>query len=132
MLNTAKAGVKAGKEGRAVTGPGWQTIRMNISRRPLPRAQTDREARPERSQPADLRCPQRPLPGGNEGGPLALQSRSDRDHCRPGYVVNGQHRLVAAEAVNWSKVDEIPHSLVVWGVEKKTALAPAPVHRTLW
>jgi hypothetical protein len=39
-----------------------------------------------------------------------------------GYVVNGQHRLAAADAVDWSEAGEVPQFLVVWGVDKKTAL----------
>jgi hypothetical protein len=39
-----------------------------------------------------------------------------------GYVVNGQHRLGAADDVDWSKLAEAPQFLVVWGVDKKTAL----------
>jgi hypothetical protein len=39
-----------------------------------------------------------------------------------GYVVNGQHRLGAADAVDWSQAGEVPQFLVVWGVDKKTAL----------
>jgi hypothetical protein len=39
-----------------------------------------------------------------------------------GHVVNGQHRLGAADAVEWREVREIPQFLVVWGVNKKTAL----------
>jgi hypothetical protein len=39
-----------------------------------------------------------------------------------GYVINGQHRLVAADAIEWEEGDEIPLFLVVWGVDKKTAL----------
>lgn len=39
-----------------------------------------------------------------------------------GYVVNGQHRLGAADAIDWSQVAEVPQFLVVWGVDKKTAL----------
>jgi hypothetical protein len=39
-----------------------------------------------------------------------------------GYVVNGQHRLAAADAIDWSQSGEVPQFLVVWGVDKKTAL----------
>jgi hypothetical protein len=39
-----------------------------------------------------------------------------------GYVVNCQHRLQAAAGVDWSTVAQIPRFLVVWGVDKKTAL----------
>jgi hypothetical protein len=39
-----------------------------------------------------------------------------------GYVVNGQHRLGAADAIDWSQAGEVPQFLVVWGVDKKTAL----------
>jgi hypothetical protein len=39
-----------------------------------------------------------------------------------GYVVNGQHRLGAADGLDWSKAGEVPQFLVVWGVDKKTAL----------
>jgi hypothetical protein len=38
-----------------------------------------------------------------------------------GYVVNGQHRLGAADAIDWEQ-GEAPQFLVVWGVDKKTAL----------
>jgi hypothetical protein len=39
-----------------------------------------------------------------------------------GHVVNGQHRLGAADAVDWTQTGEAPQFLVVWGVDKKTAL----------
>jgi hypothetical protein len=40
-----------------------------------------------------------------------------------GYLVNGQHRLVAATKFDWKRPGvEIPPFLVVWGVDKKTAL----------
>jgi hypothetical protein len=39
-----------------------------------------------------------------------------------GYVVNGQHRLAAADAVDWSEAEDVPQFVVVWGVDKKTAL----------
>lgn len=38
-----------------------------------------------------------------------------------GYIVNGQHRLVAASRVEWEG-DEIPQFVVVSGVNKKAAL----------
>ena len=39
-----------------------------------------------------------------------------------GYIVNGQHRLAAADGVDWSRVEQIPSFVVVWGVDKKAAL----------
>lgn len=39
-----------------------------------------------------------------------------------GYIVNGQHRLIAAASVTWEEGDVIPQFLVVWGVDKRTAL----------
>ena len=39
-----------------------------------------------------------------------------------GYIVNGQHRLLAASKITWDKGDVIPEFLVVWGVDKKAAL----------
>jgi hypothetical protein len=39
-----------------------------------------------------------------------------------GYVINGQHRLVAASMIRWEEGDEIPLFLVVWGFDEKTAL----------
>ena len=39
-----------------------------------------------------------------------------------GHVVNGQHRLDAASGVEWSRVEQIPSFVVVWGVDKKAAL----------
>jgi hypothetical protein len=39
-----------------------------------------------------------------------------------GYLINGQHRLAAATQVVWEEGDLIPQFLVVWGVDKKTAL----------
>jgi hypothetical protein len=37
-----------------------------------------------------------------------------------GYLVNGQHRLLAASQIEWN--GDAPRFLVVWGVDKKTAL----------
>jgi hypothetical protein len=37
-----------------------------------------------------------------------------------GYLVNGQHRLLAASQIDWN--GDAPKFLVVWGVDKKTAL----------
>jgi hypothetical protein len=39
-----------------------------------------------------------------------------------GHVINGQHRLGAADAIDWSQADEVPQFLVVWGVDKRSAL----------
>jgi hypothetical protein len=38
------------------------------------------------------------------------------------FLVNGQHRLAAATQVVWEDGDTVPPFLVVWGVDKKTAL----------
>jgi hypothetical protein len=38
-----------------------------------------------------------------------------------GHVLNGQHRISAAESVDWSKVDNDPSFLVIWGVEPTEA-----------
>ena len=37
-----------------------------------------------------------------------------------GYLVNGQHRLLAAGAIEWK--EDAPQLLVVWGVDRKSAL----------
>jgi hypothetical protein len=47
-----------------------------------------------------------------------------------GHVVNGQHRLAAADGVDWSRVEQIPSFVVVWGVDKKAALLMDEVKRS--
>ncbi len=37
-------------------------------------------------------------------------------------MLNGQHRLLAATLIEWEDGAEVPQFLVVWGVDKKTAL----------
>ena len=129
--NAAKARAKARKEGSPVRRPCWQPIRMNmcngkvVERRPMEMLGLGDLNRPISSARADL---------------YLEEMQADRWYFSPdpiviseqGYVINGQHRLIAADAVDWTKVKEIPRFLVVWGANKKTALAPAPVHRTLW
>jgi hypothetical protein len=40
-----------------------------------------------------------------------------------GYILNGQHRLIAASQVGWPKEGhELTELPVVWGVDKRTAL----------
>lgn len=47
-----------------------------------------------------------------------------------GHVVNGQHRLAAAEDVDWSKAPNDPLFLVVWGVSPEEALHADLAKRT--
>ena len=47
-----------------------------------------------------------------------------------GQVVNGQHRLAAASRVDWSKVENDPSFLVVWGVDATEALHADGSRRT--
>jgi len=39
-----------------------------------------------------------------------------------GEVINGQHRLAASSKVDWSKVDNDPLFLIVWGVDPQEAM----------
>jgi hypothetical protein len=119
--NAAKARARARKEGAPVRRAGWQPVRMNmgngqvIERRPMEMLGLGDLNRPISSARADL---------------YLEEMQADRWYFSPdpvviseqGYVINGQHRLVAADAVDWSKVAEIPRFLVVWGADKKTAL----------
>jgi hypothetical protein len=47
-----------------------------------------------------------------------------------GEVINGQHRLAAACAVDWSKVENDPALLVIWGVDPAEAIHADASKRT--
>jgi hypothetical protein len=47
-----------------------------------------------------------------------------------GDVLNGQHRLAAASLVDWSKVEQDPLFLVLWGVSPKEAMHADGSRRT--
>jgi hypothetical protein len=105
--NRAKAKAKARRTGKPVTFFGWQDsiVRFGLAdlNRPISRGRCDL---------------------------YQDEMEAGRWHFTPdpivvtaeGYVVNGQHRLAAADGVDWSRVEQVPSFVVVWGVDKKSAL----------
>jgi hypothetical protein len=110
----------------------WQTRRKNAAKQ---KAKARQQAKP---LPPVLRYPIELLGLSDLNRPISLartnlyaeEMEAGRWYFTPdpivitdeGYVVNGQHRLAAADAIDWSQSGEAPQFLVVWGVDKKTAL----------
>jgi hypothetical protein len=110
----------------------WQTRRKNAAKQ---KAKARRQGKP---LPPVLRYPIEMLGLSDLNRPISLartdlyadEMEAGRWYFTPdpivitdeGYVVNGQHRLGAADAVDWSQSADVPQFLVVWGVDKKTAL----------
>jgi hypothetical protein len=119
--NAAKARAKARKQGTPVHRVGWMPFKLNmgngrvLDRKPMEMLGLSDLNRPISDARTDL---------------YREEMQAERWYFTPdpiviteeGYVINGQHRLGAADAVDWSEVGEIPQFLVVWGVDKKTAL----------
>lgn len=119
--NAAKARRKARKDGASVRPAGWAPFKLDmgdgkkLERKPLEMVGLSDLNRPISYARTEL---------------YQEEMQSGRWHFTPdpvviteeGYVINGQHRLGAADAVDWSEVEAIPHFLVVWGVNKKAAL----------
>jgi hypothetical protein len=119
--NAARARAKARKRGTPVPRVGWSPFKLNAGNRKLV------ERKPmEILGLSDLN---RPISTARTEV-YREEMQAGRWYFTPdpivvseeGYVINGQHRLCAADAVDWSAVAEIPQFLVVWGVDRRTAL----------
>jgi hypothetical protein len=119
--NAAKARAKARKTGVEVPRVGWSPFKLNMGngrtaeKKPMEMLGLSELNRPISYARTDLYREE--MQAGRwyfSSDPIVITDE--------GYVVNGQHRLGAADAVDWSKLVEVPQFLVVWGVDKKTAL----------
>lgn len=119
--NRATARVKARREGKRLSPASWTPFKLSLGggrvshHRPMESLGLTDLNRPVSYARTDV---------------YAEEMEAGRWHFSPdpivitdeGYVVNGQLRLGAAAGVDWSEVEGIPQFLVVWGVDKKTAL----------
>jgi hypothetical protein len=115
--NRAKARRKARKTGEQLQRPVWQPLPMLVrgDYEPLRKLGLADLNRPFSKARMELYADE--MDGGRWGfnpDPIVISDQ--------GYVLNGQHRLVAATTVIWEEGVEVPEFLVVWGVDKRTAL----------